>query len=67
MLRTIVLIPVLLGTLAVTASGQATPEADLQAAPGADLQAIPVADLKGVYICDGVNPSGHPTRAWLRL
>jgi hypothetical protein len=67
MLRTIVLIPVLLGTLAVTASGQATPEADLQAAPGADLQAIPVADLKGVYICDGVNPSGHPYQGMVEI
>jgi hypothetical protein len=63
MLRTILLIPVLVGTLAFTASAQVTPEADLQAAPGADPQAIPEtdqADLAGVYICDGVNPSGRP-------
>ena len=40
----ILLIPVLLGTLAVTSSAPATPEAD----------------LAGLYICDGVNPDGRP-------
>jgi hypothetical protein len=61
MLRTILLIPVLLGTLAVMASAQSAPEAGLQAVPKADLPALPKADqadLAGVYICDGVSPSG---------
>ena len=42
MRRTILLIPVLLGTLAVTVSAQTAPEAD----------------LTGLYICNGVSPDG---------
>jgi hypothetical protein len=26
-----------------------------------------VADLKGVYICDGVNPSGHPYQGMVEI
>jgi hypothetical protein len=47
----ILLIPVLVGTLAATASAQTTPEAD----------------LSGTYICDGMNPNGQPYRGMVEI
>ena len=52
MLRTILLIGTLLGTMAVTAS------TDTQATPG---------DLAGLYICDGVGPDGLPYQALVEI
>ena len=51
MLRTFLLIPMLLGTPLVTASAQASPEAD----------------LAGLYICDGVNPDGSSYRGIVQI
>jgi hypothetical protein len=54
MSRSILLIPVMLGALAVAASTEPPVETE-------------VGDLTGVYICDGTNPDGSPYQGIVHL